>query len=329
MKHSIWRKESAAYVIGIVLFGVVMWKILGDRTHVELIRHISFSDLTISFLIAMCLFFNNGAIIAFLTAQQYHTTIKIIDMVLLPFMMHLWSFIIPFRGGLLFSAFFLKTKYRMKGSQSIAIGMYTIYINLILTGCCGIYFVIKNDLLFSLWTVCSLLCLFSPVVIWIIKHILDGLEFQNPSILNNLKNIIASVNESSRKLLLNVRVGVIVFALTFFNLILYIFFLYWITSILHFASSLDKIVMFALMMRLSTFVRVVPGNMGIQEVFSGGAYYLVGGSINDGLMIALFIRFLSLVLTFSLGTVGTMISMRHFNMRGAKEMWQALTRVHP
>jgi uncharacterized membrane protein YbhN (UPF0104 family) len=326
MKSTIRQKKTAAYGVGIAVFLVVVWKILGEQTYLAHIQHISYFNLAIAFLIAFTLFLINGAIIAILTSQNYQTHIKIGDMVLLPFMMHLWSFIIPFRGGLLFSAFFLKMKYGVKGSDSIAIGMYTIYINLMLTGLCGIYFVFKNHLLASMWTILSILLLFSPAVIWIIKYLLDRLSFQKPAILKNLKYMLAAANDSSLSLLLNYKIGAVVFILTLLNFILYILFLLWITASLNFVTTFDRIVIFALMMRLSTFVRIVPGNMGIQEIFSGGAYYLVGGSLNDGLAIAVAIRFLSLVLTFSLGALGTLMSMRHFKMSAVNQLWQALTR---
>ena len=105
------------------------------------------------------------------------------------------------------------------------------------------------------------------------------------------------------------------------SLMVFIFLLIYITIVFNIHTGVNKIVMFALMMRLSTLVRLVPGNLGVQELFSGGAFYIIGGNLNDGLAIALFVRFLSIVLTFTIGTLGIVVNLNHFKMRELKKMW--------
>ena len=111
----------------------------------SLMAGISLFQVTVTLVITFCLFFINGYIIAFMASHHYKTSISLMDVALLPLMMHLWSFIIPFRGGLLFSAFFLKMKYNIKGAESIAIGVFTTMISLVITGLCGVYFTFYND----------------------------------------------------------------------------------------------------------------------------------------------------------------------------------------
>ena len=115
------------------------------------------------------------------------------------------------------------------------------------------------------------------------------------------------------------------FILTCTSVVVYILLLFWITIIFSIHVTIDNIVMFALMIRISTLVRIIPGNLGVQELFSGGAYHLLGGNLNDGLAIALFVRFIALVLTISIGVIGVTANVKYFEGGVFKEIWGALT----
>jgi len=318
------KKGLAAYAGGLLLLAVIFIFVLRQGDYRELMTGITLFQAAATLAIAFCLFFINGYTIAFMASHQYKTTIGLWDVALLPFMMHLWSFVIPFRGGLLFSAFFLKLKYNIKGADSIAIGMFTIMINLVVTGLCGVYFSFNNDIIYSLWTVISILLVLTPLFVLVLDRMMQRFRINSQSVLARLKIFIASVTSQSRKLLMDCKVSAGIFILTVAGIALYAFFIFWAAHVLQIEAGLDKLVIFALMMRLSVFVRIVPGNIGVQELFSGGTFYLVGGDMTDGLAIALFIRFFSLFLTFSLGIVGMAANMQYFKIKNIKKLWMDL-----
>lgn len=322
-------KVILAYIVGIILFIVVAVNVLGNEDYIQLAQVISYFHILISLLITFLLSAMNGYVIAYLVWQQCQTSIRFVDMMMLPFMMNLCSYFIPFRGSLLFSAFFLKLKYGVEGTEGIAIGVYTLFINLMISGLVGVYYAYVNQMFFSIWTILCLLFIFSPALVRIIELLLDHATFFPHSILNNLKTMIIRISYHSRMLLLDYKTSIVMFLFTVANIIVFIFLLLWITFVLHIDSGLDKIVMFTLMMRLSTLVRLVPGNLGVQELFSGGAYYMIGGDLNDGLAIALFVRFLSLLLTFTIGTLGIAVNLHHFKMGELKKMWTESTQSKP
>ena len=314
-------KASAAYAIGLLLLFSIAVKIFSNPDYLVLIRNVSFSQVIISLLIGFSLFLINGYILAYLVKQHYQTTIKRIDMVVLPFMMHLFSYIIPFRGGLLFSALFLKIKYDIKGTEGIAIGVFTLIISLIITGLCGIYFAVRNGMLCSMWSAVSILFILSPLVVGILGRLVRGIEMKPGSLPDRIKTIIYSISISSQRLLNDYRRSLVIFFLTIASTIGYVVFLYFTAFILQMNTTIDKIIMFALMMRLSTIVRLAPGNLGVQEFLSGGAYYMLGGSLNDGLAMALFVRFISLMLTFFIGTAGLLMNMNRITLQELKRLW--------
>jgi hypothetical protein len=316
-------RETAAYIVGVVLLLFITAKILGNEAYVGLLNELSFYHITVSLLISFFLFLINGYIIAYLVKQQYRTSIRLVDIVLLPFMMHLFSYIIPIRGGLLFSALFLKLKYNIKGTEGIAIGVYSLIIGLMITGLCGVYFTYHNNIFVSVWTFLSLLLILSPLLVGVSERLLDGIVLRKTSVLNKIKTILSAVSRGSRELFLNYKISIVMLVLTMLNIVLYIYLLFWITIAFNIQASLEKIVMFALMIRISTLVRIIPGNLGIQEFFSGSVFYLLGGELNDGLAIALFVRFVSLLLTFTIGTTGVLMNMKGFSMQEIKKLWSA------
>ena len=306
------------------MLAAIFFFVLRQGDYRELMAGITLFQAAVTLAMTFGLFFINGYIIAFMASHQYKTTIGLWDVALLPFMMHLWSFIIPFRGGLLFSAFFLKLKYNIKGAESIAIGMFTIMISLVVTGLCGVYFSFDNDMVYSLWTLLSILLVMTPLFVLVLDRMMQHFRINSQSVLDSIKTFIASVTSQSRKLLMDYKVSAGIFILTVAGIAVYAFFIFWVAHVLHIEAGQDKLVIFALMMRLSVFVRIVPGNIGVQELFSGGTFYMVGGDITDGLAIALFIRFFSLFLTFSLGIVGMAANMQHFKIKNIKKLWMDL-----
>lgn len=316
-------KAGAAYAIGLLLLLFIAVTILSDPDYRVLVRKVSFFQLTAALLMGFFLFLINGYTLSFLVKRSYQTTIKCVDMVILPFMMHLFSYLIPFRGGLLFSAFFLKVKYRIKGTEGIAIGVFTLFVNLVITGLCGVYYTFINQMLISMWTLFSILLILSPLVVWLLTRVANGMSLKAGSVLDKIKTIVYSISHSSQKLLADYRLGLTMLLLALVSIIGYVIFLYYSAVIFQMSIKLENIIMFALMMRLSTLVRLAPGNIGVQEFLSGGAYYMVGGNLNDGFAIALFVRFISLMLTFTIGTTGVLMNMRQFNVQKIKELWSA------
>lgn len=324
MTEGLNKKGIAAYAGGFVLLAAIFFFVLRQGDYRDVLSGISIFQAVVTLVITFCLFFINGYIIAFMASHQYETSIGFWDTALLPFMMHFWSFIIPFRGGLLFSAFFLKLKYNIKGAESIAIGVLTIMVSLVITGLCGVYFTVANHMVYSVWTLLSILLALTPLVILLLDRVMQRIQIKNHALLDRLKTFIAAVTANSSKLMMDYKISAGIFSITTAGITIYVFFIFWVAQVMHIEASLEMIAVFALMMRLSVFVRIVPGNIGVQELFSGGTFYMVGGNMTDGLAIALFVRFFSLFLTLLLGVLGIGINMHYFKIRNIRKLWAEL-----
>lgn len=314
-------KALASYVIGLLVLFLIAFNIFSNPDYLALVRKVSIFQVAVSMLIAFFLFLINGFILAYLVKQHFQKSINSIDIVMLPFMMHLFSYLIPFRGGLLFSALFLKIKYNINVTEGISIGVFTLIIGLIVTGFYGVYFAFSNEMLFSTWTCISILLIFSPLFVFIFGRVIRSIELKPDSTINKIKNIVYSISRSSQRLLTDYKRSSVIIFLTIANILGYFVLLYFTAVILQISATFDKIIMFALMMRLSTIVRLAPGNVGVQEFLSGGAYYMVGGSLSDGFAMALFVRFVSLILTFFIGISGLLINMNRITFKEIKCLW--------
>ena len=75
-----------------------------------------------------------------------------------------------------------------------------------------------------------------------------------------------------------------------------------------------SIIMLALILRASLILRVTPGNLGIEQLVSGGILHVLGGKLGDGISISLFTKITNLILVFSIGSIANFYYMKYFRL---------------
>jgi hypothetical protein len=278
-------------------------------------------------MILVCLvFLLNGLSVAYLTFQQFSVRISIVDIILLPIMMRLWGYLVPFRGGLMFSALLLKMKYKVKLSGSLSVGLYTFLITLVLSGCFGLYYMWTNDMLLSIGTLVSICLIISPLLVKAANVLLSIIPINQHILLTNVKTFCETTIDSSLIIFKNYKNNIAVLLLTVANIFIYIVWIYWATVAFNMVVAIDKIIILALVLKLSIVTRLVPGNLGVQELAAGGAFYMLGGTIEEGIWIALFIRLSSMILVFTIGVLGVVANTKYLNVSDLREMWILLNK---
>lgn len=317
------RRSSVLFIFGIVLFLVVASKLLISEKYIALISGISWLDLLLATGLTLAMYFTNGFIISFLTLRKFQTRIRWADTLLLPIMMNLWGYLIPFRGGMIFSSMFLKMKYNIKISGGFALSFYTFFINLILTGWVGIYYSIHQEIIFE-GLLMSIFLVLSPFIVWFLVRMLNYfISFEHP-VLQKIKAFVLTVTVTTQHFFYEVKNNIVVVILTVLNVISFSILIYWSTKIFHFEMTFTHIIMYAMLFKLSIIFRIIPGNLGIQEWISGVTFYILEGDLNNGLLIGLFIRFLTVSITFTAGALGVMANMKYFRVKGLKDLWNAV-----
>lgn len=81
------------------------------------------------------------------------------------------------------------------------------------------------------------------------------------------------------------------------------------------------IVLATLVLRIITLVRVVPGNLGVQEIMTGSVFLAAGLGLDEGLMTGLLIRLMSVLLAGTFGAAGLYSNFRYFGTDSLKSLF--------
>jgi hypothetical protein len=82
--------------------------------------------------------------------------------------------------------------------------------------------------------------------------------------------------------------------------------------------------MLTLIMQLSTIFRFTPGNLGVEQIVSGGVVVLIGGQMGDGILLSVFVTVTTMIMSISLGGISTLYNMKYFNVRNFHSLIQSL-----
>lgn len=156
MGNSVKFKNGIKFIISFILIFFLLY-FLNQKGCFLVIKKISFFDITFLTLLTLLSYFINGFQIYYLVKTQNNISISLIDTLMLPLSMSLFSYIIPANGGLLYSVYFLKKKYNISSSKGFSIGIVSIYISFIITGIFGLISVIITEKLNILIFILSIL----------------------------------------------------------------------------------------------------------------------------------------------------------------------------
>ena len=73
---------------------------------------------------------------------------------------------------------------------------------------------------------------------------------------------------------------------------------YWLILMFNLKIPLLSVALITLFMRISTIVRILPGNIGIDELFAGGIFTFFGLSPSDGIVLVIYSRVVALLFLF-------------------------------
>jgi hypothetical protein len=317
MKHPLVKYIAAAILVLLSFFILVR----GD--HLQLFQKVSLLDLLWVVIAALLLFTVSGIKTGIITAHQYNTKLKAPDYVLLPIMIHWWSYVFPVKGGLVFSTLFLKMKYRVKAVAGVSIFVYTYLISIILAGLYGLYYTISNGMIFTPGTLFFLLLVLSPLFIKILHKLLRNIPTGKKPF-KEIKAILDEIIENSTLLFSNPGITLYIVLLSIISILGYVIWYRLAANAFGIEGNIDAVVMVAFANILLGIVRLIPGNLGLSEMVSGGTFELMGGTMEQGILIALLIRFSALILTFIIGTAGIIINMKYFSVKSILTMWRKL-----
>jgi hypothetical protein len=304
-------REIIRIVISLALLAVIIVYMISNGSF-SVLEGCSLSDLAILLLLTFSGYIVAGWQMNYLLRVQNGIRLSTADMLLLPFSMSLFAYIIPTNGGLLYSVFFLKKKYKLESSKGFSIGIFSIYTSFILTGIIGCVTAVVLKQIISILMIVSMILIISPFLIKIINDILLKLGLREGSLMQRAQAYVNDVIVSSNDLVINKKAF---FVTTMFNvlLIILLFLTYlWLAEMFKLVIAPVSLLFIILALRISSLLRVLPGNLGIEELMTGGIFGLIGLDPGTGLLFALAIRVSAIVLFTPLGIFHTVFNTNYF-----------------
>jgi uncharacterized protein (TIRG00374 family) len=135
---------------------------------------------------------------------------------------------------------------------------------------------------------------------------------KNTGVLNSLlgfvQNVLIQFHEQTKNKELLFKLIVVSLASTFAHALWF----YHCALILGFNPEPVGILLATLVLRIVTLVRILPGNLGIQEIMIGSVFMAAGLGLQEGLTTALLVRLVSVALAGTLGAIGLFLNFRYF-----------------
>ena len=315
-------KNTLPYIISVLLFVWIGYILSRDAQFFTLIGQVQLFDFAVSLGISCILFIINGWQLYYLIKRNSGTSIDILDLLVLPASMNLWSYLLPFRGGLVYSMFYIKTKYAIQLIQGFSIGLFTFLLSVSVAGLFGLYLsftMTGQDAVFTIVSAVLFLCPF--LVLWS-RHLSKRLLSVNMGPLNGLNKMYLNSVLEFNALLKDAKATVSILISICLSIAVYVFWVYWIVISFEINMNMISIILLAFILRLSVIARIIPGNLGVQELISGASVQLMGGMMSEGILIALFIRATAFIIALILGIYSFLTNIEHFKTISFIELWK-------
>jgi len=309
-------KNIISYLFCIIILVSLFFFI--DIERFNIFKKVSIEVVLVSVFMAMVIFFISGIQYYFIR-KQFGISLKTIDIFLLPSVIGLWSFIIPFQGSLLFSTYFFKKKYNMKISESLSINIYLYLVTLCFTGLFLLIFIINSKEYNLLLIFIALILLLNPFLLKLLRYFLNKITTNENKILSKIKTFIFSVLNSTNFLWSNLKFTLIILLIYIIKLIISIYWFYYIAHILSFNMSLFEVALISLVMSVSLIIKLTPGNLGTVQVISGGFMASIGSSADNAILITLFASATVLLINFTIGVLGNFYYFKTMNIFKIKQ----------
>lgn len=311
--------------LALLLLGVVTYFVFRNTDVLGLIRRLDAIGIILNLAIGIAFFSTNGIIMRLAYKHHYNCTLTTSDVFLLPITMHLFTYILPIKGGLIYQTFFVKAKYGLDLSKGFSVGVLVFAASLLITCFIGgaLSFLVHDALVLQL----VLLFMFSTLVfILFAGRFVKEPDPSKSGIINSVIAFIGNVLIQFREQLKDKKLLFKLIFVTLVSTIVHAAWFYHCAYALGYDPEPIGILLATLVLRIVTLVRILPGNLGIQEVMIGSVFLAAGLGLQEGLTTALLVRLVSVVLAGTLGIGGLYLNFRYFGTDTLSELLNKLKR---
>ncbi|MCB9187083.1 MAG: flippase-like domain-containing protein [Flavobacteriales bacterium] len=302
---------TLGFLLAILIFGGVAFSVFKDVDPLALLESIGVAGILQNFLIGIAYFFSFGILMKVVYQHHYKCDLSWADAFFLPFMMHLWTYILPVKGGLIYQTFFVKAKYGLDMSKGFSVGVLVFAASLLITCFVGgaLSFLVRDALALQL----VLLFMFGTLIFFLFAgRLVSEPDPSRSGVIYSLIAFVQKVLIQFREQLKDVKLLFKLVFVTLASTLVHAIWFYHCAYILGYDPEPVGILLATLVLRIVTLVRILPGNLGIQEVMIGSVFLAAGLGLQEGLTTALLVRLVSMVLAGTLGIGGLYLNFRYF-----------------
>jgi hypothetical protein len=308
------RKDAIKLLTALLLIALIIF-FLYKKKYFIVIEKVSVIDFIILTLLTLVSYFTAGFQIYYLVKKQNKISISLADTLFLPVSMSLFSYIIPTNGGLLYSVFFFKKKYNIDSSRSFSIGIFSVYISLIITGIFGVASCVYSDN-YNFWLLAiSIVLIFLSLMINILNRYIQKIRFKKSSLISRIVLYLDRIVVHSNNLIMNKEILIVNIIINIVYLALSLISYQWLNVVLELHLPLTSIFVIILITRVSSLIKLLPGNLGLEELYTGGIFKIIGRDPGVGIVFSLILRFTTVVLFIPLGILHTFFNIELINLR--------------
>ena len=276
-----------------------------------MVSQLSINDVIQNIIIGTGYFLSRGLVIKVIYKHHYNVNLPWQDTLLLPSMMHLFTYVLPMKGGLIFQTYFSKAKYGLDMSKGFSVGLLVFAASLIIASFIGgaLSFLIRDALALQL----LLLFMFGTLIFFLVAgKFVSEPDPSKTGFLNSLIAFVQKVLIQFREQLKDSKLLFRVIFVTLASTLVHAVWFYHCAYVLGYEPEPVGILLATLVLRIVTLVRILPGNLGVQEVMIGSVFLAAGLGLQEGLTTSLLVRLISVVLAGTLGIGGLYLNFRYF-----------------
>lgn len=272
--------------------------------------------------LTLLLYFLSGLQMAFMVNFISKRRLSMADVLFMPMSMGLFSYFIPTNGGFFYAVYYLKKKYDVASTEGFSIGVVSIYISFIIAGIALLATSLALGIIHVYLIVLSLLMILSPFLIYLLNLLIQKIPMKATSLAGRTKAYLDRVITQSNTLMLQKRVLLFNLLITVATLLIFFLLYYYLNAALNLQMTLLSIIAIIAMMRISGLIRILPGNLGLEELFTAGIFGIIGKDPSIGLVFSVSLRLCAFMIMIPGGVLHTAFNTEYFSFKDVKGLWR-------
>lgn len=320
------RKFGSVFVflVAAVVFFLVVWFTFKDAELGRVFNQATVAELFQLLVLGLVFHISFGIIMWVAFRLHYRLSLPAIETLTLPLMMHLFLYLMPMKGGMLFQVFYTRHKYHLDLSKGFSLGVTIFLSSLLLTIFLGLGMVYmlpvqSPQLKLIIWAMGA-----SLVGMMVLMAMLPAGNIVGSGLRERIMNFLINVRVQLMRQFKDIRLFFWLIITTLVSVMIQAVWFWKTALVLDIPCQYGPVLLVVLILRIILLVRLLPGNLGVQELMIGAVFATAGFQIEEGLMIGVITRLVSVFWTAVIGLPALYSNLQYF---GSSDLGELLSRI--